>query len=129
MFTWLTCLSVAAGGAIGAVLRYGVNIATAALWGMNFPIATMIVNILGSFILGACVGLFAHYGQPSAAMRTFLVTGMLGAFTTFSTFSLDNVTLFERAQYGALAFYLIGSIVLGIGAFFLALILVRTLTA
>jgi len=54
---------------------------------------------------------------------------MLGAFTTFSTFSLDNVTLFERAQYGALAFYLIGSIVLGIGAFFLALILVRTLTS
>jgi|TARA_R110000868_G_scaffold230183_1_gene483317 CrcB protein len=128
MFTWLSCLSVAAGGAVGAVLRYGVNHATVSLWGLNFPIATMIVNILGSFILGLIVGLFAHFGQPAPAMRTFLITGMLGAFTTFSTFSLDSVTLFERSQYGFLAFYLIGSIVFGIGAFLLAIFLVRTLT-
>lgn len=114
MLMWL---SVAAGGAVGAVLRYGVNIASTALWGLNFPIATMIVNILGSFILGTLAGVFAHYGQPSHEMRGFIVTGMLGAFTTFSTFSLDSVTLFERGAYNAFAFYLIGSVTFGLIAF------------
>lgn len=122
MLMWL---SVAAGGAIGAVLRYGVNITAVALWGLNFPIATMIVNITGSFLLGLIAGLFAHYGQPSPELRSFVVTGLLGAFTTFSTFSLDNITLFERGAYGAFAFYLCGSIVFGLGAFIFGQHLIR----
>jgi|TARA_R110002124_G_scaffold287216_2_gene471623 CrcB protein len=124
MLTWI---SVAAGGAIGAALRYGVNVATVAIWGLGFPIATLIVNILGSFILGSLVGLFTHYGTPSPEMRHFIVTGMLGAFTTFSTFSLDSVTLFERGEYGMLSFYILASVLLGIGAFFFGLFIIRTL--
>ena len=126
MLTWI---SVAAGGALGAVLRYGVNIASTSLWGLNFPIATMIVNVLGSLILGLLSGFFAHYGNPSPEMRAFIVTGALGAFTTFSTFSLDSVTLFERGAYMPLALYIGGSVLLGIGAFFIGLFLVRMLAS
>lgn len=126
MFTWI---SVAAGGAIGAVLRYGVNVASVSIWGFNFPIATMIVNIIGSLTLGLITGLFSHYGNPSPEIRTFLITGMLGAFTTFSTFSLDSATLLERGNYGLLSFYLLGSVVFGIGSFFLGLFIVRTITS
>jgi len=123
----LTLISVAAGGAIGAALRYGVNIASVGLWGLSFPIATIIVNVFGSLVLGTLTGLFTHYGDPSPEMRGFIVTGMLGAFTTFSTFSFDSVTLFESGDYGILSFYILASVLLGIGAFFFGLFIIRTL--
>jgi CrcB protein len=123
----LTLISVAAGGAIGAALRYGVNIASVGLWGLSFPIATIIVNVFGSLVLGILTGLFTHYGDPSPEMRGFIVTGMLGAFTTFSTFSFDSVTLFESGDYGTLFFYILASVFLGIGAFFFGLFITRTL--
>lgn len=126
MFIWL---SVAAGGALGAVLRHGVNIASAATWGTSFPFATMIVNILGSLILGVLTAIFAHYYNPSPEVKAFLVTGLLGAFTTFSTLSLDTITLFERGQYEYMALYILGSFTLGVGAFFLGLMTIRILAA
>jgi fluoride exporter len=119
-------LSVAAGGALGSVARYGVNIAAGRLLGPGFPYGTLIVNIVGSFLIGLLVAVFAHLWQTSEAVKLFLVTGILGGFTTFSTFSLDAATLLQRHDYIGAAAYLGASVVLGIGALFAAMIIVRS---
>ena len=124
-----TIAAIAAGGAVGAVLRHGVNIAAFKLFGDGFPWGTLTVNILGSFIMGALIVLFAHIWQPSQTVKVFLITGLLGAFTTFSTFSLDVSTLWERGDMLATAGYVIGSVVLSVGALFLAMALVRNLVS
>ena len=82
-------LAVAAGGVIGAVARYLVYVAVGHLLGTGFPYATLIVNIVGSFAMGVLVELMALVWSTSIEMRLFLTTGILGAFTTFSAFSLD----------------------------------------
>lgn len=102
------------GGAIGAGLRYLVNVACDTLLTPGFPWATMIVNLVGSFLMGAVIASLAPYFGGSQAMRTFLATGILGGFTTFSAFSLDAVNLFEREQFTALALYVLGSVLLSI---------------
>ena len=118
-------LAIAAGGALGAVMRYGVNIGAVKLFGHGFPYGTLIVNVLGSFIMGLCIAVFAHYWQPSETMRMFLITGILGAFTTFSTFSLDFANLWERQAYLHSALYMGGSVILSIAGLFAAMALVR----
>ena len=120
--------AVAAGGALGAMSRYGVGVAFGRWLGPNFPGATLTVNIIGSLVMGLLIGLFAHYGT-SQVMRLFLVVGFLGAFTTFSTFSLDAVTLFERGEHLLVAFYVAGSVIGAIAGLFLGLTLTRTLVA
>lgn len=120
-----TIAAIAVGGALGAVLRYGVNMGALKLLGPGFPWGTLVVNILGSFIMGALIALFAHVWQPSHAMKVFLLTGLLGAFTTFSTFSLDVSTLWERGALLPAAGYITGSVVLSIAALFAAMALVR----
>lgn len=117
---------IAAGGAVGAVARYAVMIVAAQLWGAAFPWGTLTVNVVGSFILGALVEIFALVWSPGEGVRAFLVVGMLGAFTTFSTFSLDVVTLYERGALAATAAYIIASIVFSVGALFAGLWVVRT---
>lgn len=119
-------LAIAAGGAFGAILRHGANIGAVKALGHGFPYATLMVNIAGSFAMGLCIAVFAHYWSPSETMRMFIVTGLLGAFTTFSTFSLDFATLWERQAYLHSALYLGGSVILSIGALFAAMALVRT---
>lgn len=118
-------MAVAVGGALGAVTRYGVNVGALKLLGGGFPYGTLIVNVAGSFVMGLCIALFAQYGQPSENMRHLLITGFLGALTTFSTFSLDFATLWERQDYLNSALYLSGSVVLSIGALFAAMMIVR----
>jgi len=118
-------VAIAAGGALGAVMRHGVNVGAAHVWGYDFPWGTLIVNILGSFIMGVLVSLFAHYGTPSQELRGFLTVGFLGALTTFSTFSLDTVTLFERGAYVAMASYSLVSVIVSILALFAGLLIVR----
>lgn len=122
-------VSVAAGGALGALARYGVNIGAVKLLGHGFPYGTLIVNVVGSFIMGLAIAYFAHHGQPSDAARHLLITGMLGAFTTFSAFSLDFSTLWERQAYLLSALYLGGSVILSIGALFLAMALVKAVVS
>ncbi|MHC4917835.1 MAG: CrcB family protein, partial [Planctomycetota bacterium] len=82
-------LAVAAGGAVGAVGRYLVMIQVGYWLGTAFPFATLAVNVIGSFALGLLVGLMALAWSPPAELRALLVVGVLGAFTTFSTFSMD----------------------------------------
>jgi len=119
--------AVAIGGAFGAVLRYGVNIASVAMFGHGYPWGTLIVNIVGSFAMGVLIAALAHYTQPAPFLKPFLVTGLLGAFTTFSTFSLDTVSLWERGLALQSAGYIFLSVILSVGALLSALILTDSL--
>ncbi len=114
----IAVLSIAAGGALGAVARHFTNVGAAAVFGAAFPWGTVIVNIAGSFIMGLLVGLFAHMWQAPQALKLFLTVGFLGGFTTFSSFSLDAVTLYERGEALLSAGYIIGSVVLSVAALF-----------
>ena len=109
-----TLLSVALGGALGASARYLVNIAALRLAGTGFPWATITVNILGSFLMGALVVIFAQ--KDLTRLAPFLVTGVLGGFTTFSAFSLDAVALWQRGEVLPAAVYIVGSVSLSLAA-------------
>lgn len=104
-------LALAAGGAMGAVARYAVGVAVGRM-AHGFPLATVLVNVLGSFAMGVLVEATARHWSISPELRAMLVVGFLGAFTTFSTFSLDAVTLVERKDWATAAFY-VGLSVLG----------------
>lgn len=118
---------VAAGGAIGSVFRYLVGVLSVRLAGLNFPWGTLAVNVVGSFLIGLLVELVARRLNASMEMRLFLVTGVLGGFTTFSSFSLDAVTLFERGALGLSAVYVLASLAVSIAAVFAGLALGRSL--
>ena len=120
-------IAVAAGGAVGALGRYLVMVGIGAVGVIHFPIGTIVVNVIGSFLLGALVEASALVISVGPEMRAFLVVGVLGAFTTFSTFSMDVVALVERHDTMQAAVYIVASLVLGVGAFFAAMRLVRWL--
>ncbi|MEL6289415.1 MAG: fluoride efflux transporter CrcB [Pseudomonadota bacterium] len=117
-------LFAAAGGAIGAALRFLVGAATTRMFGIGFPWGTLTVNVLGSLGMGLLIGLLATRGGD-AALRTFLAIGILGGFTTFSAFSLDVVTLLERRATGAAAGYVAASVTLSVAGLMLGLWLAR----
>lgn len=116
------------GGGIGAALRHGVNLAAARLFGTSFPYGTLTVNVVGSLVMGLLTAYFAFKGNAPQHWRLFLTTGILGGFTTFSTFSLDVAVLYERGQIAMAAFYVLISVVVSVGALFAGLALVRSLT-
>lgn len=118
-------LLAALGGAIGTSGRYLVGIATIRAFGPGYPWGTITVNIIGSAVIGALVELLARRFGASADMRIFIVTGVLGGFTTFSSFALDAVNMMERGNLGAAALYIGASLVLSIAALFGGLALVR----
>ena len=118
-------LAVAAGGAFGAVARYLVMIQVGHWLGTAFPFATLAVNVLGSFVLGLLVELMALAWSPSPELRAMIVVGVLGAFTTFSTFSMDVVLHMERGELVAALAYVAASVVVCVTAFFAGLHLVR----
>lgn len=119
-------LIVFLGAGIGGALRHGVNLASARLFGLDFPYGTLIVNIAGSLLMGICAGYFAFRTGLPQHMRLFLTTGILGGFTTFSAFSLDAALLMERHAYWSAALYAAGSVVLSLVALFVGLSLFRT---
>lgn len=121
----MSFLIVFLGGGLGAALRHGVNIVSARTLGTAFPYATMFENVTGSLVMGLLAGYFAFKGDASQTWRLFLTTGILGGYTTFSAFSLDAALLYERGELGLTALYVIGSVVLSIGALFAGLALVR----
>ncbi len=120
---------VAAGGAIGSVLRHFCNLAALRLFGPNFPWGTLSVNILGSFAMGVFIELLARRFGGSNELRLFVATGILGGFTTFSAFSLDFTLLAERGAIGHALGYALASIIVSILALFLGLSLVRMFSA
>jgi CrcB protein len=119
-------LIVFLGGGLGAALRHGVNIGAARLVGTAFPWGTLTVNVVGSFVMGLLTAWFAFEGGPSQHWRLFLTTGVLGGFTTFSTFSLDSVLLYERGELGLAALYIVVSIAAGVGGLVAGLSIVRS---
>ena len=121
-------LIVFLGAGLGGAARHGVNLAGMRLLGSAFPYGTLIVNIAGSLIMGVLVGWFAHRADPGQDWRLFLTTGILGGFTTFSTFSLDAVLLYERGQLGTAALYIAVSAGLAIGGLLVGMLAIRHLS-
>ena len=122
-------LWVALGGAIGSAARYGVNVWSGRMFGSEFPWHTLIVNVLGCFVMGALTEMMAlklHVGHEA---RAFLTTGILGGFTTFSAFSLDFAYLVERKQAVAAGGFALASVVISLLAVFAGMNLIRALYA
>ena len=118
-------LYVALGGAIGAVGRYAAISTVGALFGHGMPYGTLFVNVAGSFVLGVFIETSALVWSPSPELRAMIVVGILGAFTTFSTFSLDVVALFTRGDHTQAFIYVIASVVLSIGALWAGMMLTK----
>lgn len=123
----LNILAIAAGGATGAVSRHFVGVAASRAFGSGFPVGTMTVNVLGSFVMGVIAAMFALRWSGSETARLLLATGFLGGFTTFSAFSLDVALLWERGEPVLAVAYVLGSVILSILALFGGLALVRGL--
>lgn len=121
----LTLFQVALGGAIGASLRYLTNVGAMRMFGPGFPIGTVIVNIAGSFVMGVLVVALAKKGGNHLA--PLLMTGILGGFTTFSAFSLDALTLWERGQQGLAFGYVAASVLFSLAAIAAGLFVARNL--
>jgi CrcB protein len=118
-------LIVFIGGGVGAALRHGFNLIFARLLGTAFPYATLFENVSGSIVMGCLVAVFAFKSGIPQHWQLFLTTGILGGYTTFSTFSLDVALLYERGEMGLAAFYVLLSVALSIGGLFAGLALVR----
>lgn len=118
-------LLVAAGGALGAMARYGAGLVTLSLGWSAFPWATLGVNILGGLAMGVLAGWLGEGGGHE--LRLLLGVGVLGGFTTFSAFSLDTVRLIESNQLAAAAAYVLASVIVSIGACWLGLMATRSM--
>ncbi|MBK1636814.1 fluoride efflux transporter CrcB [Rhodovulum adriaticum] len=123
--TSVTILQVALGGAMGAVGRYLTGVASIRLMGPGFPWGTITVNIVGSFLMGVLVVVLAKKGGTHLA--PLFMTGLLGGFTTFSAFSLDAITIYERGQAGLAFAYVAASVILSLAAIGAGLWLTRGL--
>ena len=120
-------LLVFIGSGIGGMARHGVSLLALKCFGTSFPFGTLAINITGSFLVGMVVEYWAiKTGLPQPA-RLFLTTGVIGGFTTFSTFSLETALLWERGQPIYAAIYVAASVALSTGALFAWLRLVRFL--
>lgn len=115
------------GGGLGAALRHGVNLAAARLVGTAFPYGTLFINIAGSLAMGLIAEYLALKAGAPQRWRLFMMTGILGGFTTFSAFSLEAALLYERGQLAAAATYVVTSVGLAVGALFAGLAIVRVL--
>jgi len=119
-------LLVGAGGAIGAMARFGFASLIGRLWPMGFPLATLLINIIGSAAMGIFIGLMARWLPAwQSEARLFFAVGVLGGFTTFSTFSLDAIVLIERGDWIAAGAYVLLSVVLCLIGLYLGLLVIR----
>jgi len=122
-------LQVALGGAIGASLRFLSGAMILRAMGGGFPYGTMFVNVIGSLLMGfLAFYLLERMDGSFAKYAPFLMTGLLGGFTTFSAYSLDALYLLERGRYASASVYMGGSVALAIGALFLGMTIARSLT-
>lgn len=119
-------LLVGLGGAIGSMARYGVSVLVGRFWAGSFPLAILLINIAGSFLMGVLVGLLARFLPPmSSEIRLFVAIGILGGFTTFSSFSLDTIILLERGELAQAALYVVLSVVVCLAGLYLGLLITR----
>jgi len=120
-------LIVAAGGALGAMARYGTGVVVGRLFGnLAWPWATLGVNVVGGLLMGALTGWLAFRGGLQAeSIRLFAAVGILGGFTTFSAFSLETALMIERRQFALAGGYVAASVVLSVLALFIGLMVAR----
>lgn len=111
----MTLVGIALGGAMGALARYGLSGWIHARMGAAFPWGTLGVNVLGSFLIGLCFSYLQHTSLPPEA-REFVAIGLLGAFTTFSTFTWETAALLQDGEWTRAALYVGGSLLLGLAA-------------
>jgi CrcB protein len=110
---------------LGAAARHGVNLLVARVTSSSFPFGTLAINVLGSALMGAIIGYFALKGDSPQQWRLFLTTGILGGFTTFSTFSLEAVLLYERGEMAVATLYVAASVGLSVAGLITGLWLLR----
>jgi CrcB protein len=120
-------LLVFIGGGLGSSLRHFINVVSLRALGTAFPYHTFIINITGSTVMGLIAGYLAFKGGVAQSWRLFLMTGILGGYTTFSAFSLDAALLYERGEIGLALVYVLGSVALSLAGLFAGLALVRHL--
>lgn len=124
---WGVLVAVALGGAFGSLLRYFTASAVQSAAWPGFPWGIFVVNITGGFMMGVIVELGALKLNFTPEIRSFLTVGILGGYTTFSTFSLDSALLIERGAYGLAATYMAGSAILSVAALFAGMFLIRAI--
>ena len=120
-------LLVFIGGGLGSALRHTVNVICPKLFGTHFPYHTFIINITGSTVMGLVAGYLAFKGDAAQSWRLFLMTGILGGYTTFSAFSLDAGLLYERGELGLATLYVLGSVILSFLGLFAGLAIIRSI--
>ena len=124
----MSYLLVFIGGGCGSILRHAVNVAGPRVFGTGFPYGTLIINITGSLVMGLVAGYLAFKGEASQPWRLFLMTGVLGGYTTFSAFSLEAMLLYERGEWLAALLYVVGSVVLAIAGLAAGLAIMRQMS-
>jgi CrcB protein len=118
MITWL---AVAIGSAMGGMARYGFGMWVGRIWGNSFPLGTLLINIIGSFVIGLFGALTVASGPypASALTRTFVMVGLCGGFTTFSSFSLQSMELLQAGENLQAALYIVSSVAICLASVFL----------
>jgi len=116
------------GGGLGAAARHAVNMLAAHWTSMRYPVGTFVINVVGSLAIGVLAETFALRTHWSGNARLFLITGVLGGFTTFSAYSLEVGLLYERGQRAAAAIYAAASVICAVGAMFAGMYAVRRLS-
>lgn len=119
-------LLIGIGGAIGSIARYLIGVYISKIFLSTFPLGTFIVNFLGCLLIGIFFGLAERYNM-APEWRIFLTAGICGGFTTFSAFAFENLRLLQDQKYYTFTAYSLGSLVLGIVAIFVGLIVVKYL--
>ncbi len=122
-----TYIAIAFGGALGAVSRYWLHSVVQRFNDSGFPLGTFAVNVLGSLLIGIFFVLLAEKAQIAEQWRPVIVVGFLGGLTTFSTFSLDALLLFEQGHYNTALFYIISSVALCLIAAFAGMQITRVM--
>lgn len=120
-------VSISLGAVIGALSRHYMMASVARLLGTNFPWGTLLINVLGSLLMGILIELLALKLSLSQELRALLTVGILGSFTTFSTFSMETALLIQRGDFTMAILYSLGSVVIGVGALFIGIYMVRIL--
>jgi len=124
----INLLAIAIGGAIGAVFRYVLGNQISVIFGTNFPFSILIINVIGSFFMGMAIESFNLFSISNEPLQKFFTVGILGAFTTFSTFSLDAVDLILKNRFSDAFIYVFASVILAIAFLFLGIQFIRLLT-
>ncbi|HRG18664.1 MAG TPA: fluoride efflux transporter CrcB [Flavobacterium lutivivi] len=117
-----TIFFIAIGGAVGSILRFLVSQIVSKFWTGNFPLATFTVNVLGCFMIGFFVGITTKNNLDNG-LKWLLITGLCGGFTTFSTFSMENITLLQNNHFTTAFVYVISSVIISILSVWLGLFL------